>query len=62
LYQTAKNDLVTFLRQSSHVRRLENLEIHKDIEFCLLHDKYNVLPAWKEGRLVDLLVKSTIAE
>ncbi|NEM99366.1 2-phosphosulfolactate phosphatase [Pontibacter burrus] len=54
LYQTAKNDLAGFLRQSSHVRRLENLEIHKDVEFCLLHDQYNVLPVWKNDRLVDL--------
>ncbi|MFD2248209.1 2-phosphosulfolactate phosphatase [Pontibacter ruber] len=54
LYHTAKADLLAFLRQSSHVRRLENLEIHKDIEFCLRHDEYDVLPVWKEDRLVDL--------
>lgn len=54
LYHTAKQDLVSFLRQSSHVRRLENLEIHKDIEFCLQHDTYAALPVWKEGRLIDL--------
>jgi 2-phosphosulfolactate phosphatase len=54
LYHTAKSDLVSFLRQSSHVRRLENLEIHKDIEFCLQHDTYNVLPVWKGDRLVDI--------
>ena len=57
LYQTAKNDLVSFLRQSSHVRRLENLEIHKDIEFCLQHDVYNTLPVWQHDRLVDIGVK-----
>ncbi len=54
LYQSAKQDLVSFLRQSSHVRRLENLEIHKDIEFCLQHDVFGVLPVWKEDRLVDI--------
>ncbi|MBW7465472.1 2-phosphosulfolactate phosphatase [Pontibacter aydingkolensis] len=57
LYQTAKQDLVTFLRQSSHVRRLENLEIHKDIEFCLQHDKFGVLPVWQQDRLVDIGVR-----
>ncbi|WP_299754994.1 2-phosphosulfolactate phosphatase [uncultured Pontibacter sp.] len=57
LYQTAKADLVTFLRQSSHVRRLEHLEIHKDIEFCLRHDVYNVLPVWRHNMLVDLKVR-----
>ncbi|MBJ6116774.1 2-phosphosulfolactate phosphatase [Pontibacter sp. BT310] len=60
LYHAAKNDLAGFLRQSSHVRRLENLEIHKDVEFCLLHDKYNVLPVWKEDRLIDLYARQTI--
>ena len=57
LYQTAKNDLVSFLRQSSHVRRLENLEIHKDIEFCLQHDTFDVLPVWQQDRLVDIGVR-----
>ncbi|MHC2992044.1 2-phosphosulfolactate phosphatase [Pontibacter sp. HJ8] len=57
LYHAAKEDMVTFLRQSSHVQRLENLEIHKDIEFCLQHDVYDVLPVWKQNRLVDLRVE-----
>lgn len=55
LYQNAKADMLGFLRKSSHVRRLEHLEIHKDIEFCLQHDIYNVLPVWKQDRLIDLL-------
>ncbi|AKD03408.1 2-phosphosulfolactate phosphatase [Pontibacter korlensis] len=57
LYQTAKTDIVSFLRQSSHVRRLEHLEIHKDIEFCLRHDVYDVLPVWRHDRLLDLRFK-----
>lgn len=54
LYQTAKEDLPGFLRKSSHVRRLEHLEIHKDIEFCLQQDLFNVLPVWQHDRLVDV--------
>ena len=61
LYKAAKEDMVAFLRQSSHVRRLENLEIHKDIEFCLQHDVYSTLPVWKHDRLVDLAVKNEMA-
>lgn len=57
LYRTAKADMVGFLRQSSHVRRLEHLEIHKDIEFCLRHDQYSALPVWRQDKLVDLNVK-----
>ncbi len=60
LYHAAKADLVSFLRQSSHVQRLENLEIHKDIEFCLQHDVYDVLPVWKHDRLVDLNAKHSL--
>lgn len=59
LYQAAKPDLAGFLQQSSHVRRLERLEIHKDVAFCLQHDVYDALPVWQHDRLVDLsLVKS----
>lgn len=61
LYQAAKADLVTFLRQSSHVQRLENLETNKDIAFCMKHDVYNTLPVWKKDRLVDLHAAPTLA-
>lgn len=44
LYQQAKNDMVGFLNNSSHVKRLNRLNIHKDIEFCLTPDQYNVVP------------------
>lgn len=54
LYQVAKADLLTFLWQSSHVRRLERLDVHKDIEFCLQQDLYQVLPVWRHDRLVDM--------
>ncbi|WP_439881588.1 2-phosphosulfolactate phosphatase [Pontibacter sp. MBLB2868] len=57
LYQAARHDLTAFLRQSSHVRRLENLEINKDIEFCLQHDTFKVLPVWRQDRLIDLNAK-----
>lgn len=56
LYQIAKQDLLTFLWQSSHVRRLEGLGIHEDIEFCLQHDTYTALPVWRHDRLIDLAV------
>jgi 2-phosphosulfolactate phosphatase len=55
LYQAAKTDLLGFLRKSSHVRRLEHLEIHKDIEFCMQHDVFNVLPVWQQDRLVNII-------
>jgi 2-phosphosulfolactate phosphatase len=47
LYNQAKGDLVYFLKESSHVRRLAKLNIYKDIEFCLTPNQYTVLPILK---------------
>jgi len=52
LYNVAKSDMVKFLEQSSHVRRLNRLNIHKDIEFCVTPDLYKVLPRLQKGVLV----------
>jgi 2-phosphosulfolactate phosphatase len=52
LYNAAKNDLVDFLKDSSHVKRLNRLDIHKDIVFCLTPDEYNVVPYLKDGVLI----------
>jgi len=51
LYLSAKNDMVKFLSTSSHVKRLNRLNIHKDIEFCLTPDQYHVIPVLKKGEL-----------
>jgi 2-phosphosulfolactate phosphatase len=52
LYYTAKPDMMGFLSNSSHVRRLQGLGITKDIEFCLTKDVYQVLPVMRDGKLV----------
>jgi len=44
LYNQSKNDMVGYLKNSSHVKRLNKLNIHKDIEFCLTPDQYNLVP------------------
>ena len=51
LYLAAKDDMVKFLSDSSHVKRLARLNIHKDIEFCLTPDQYQVVPILKDGVL-----------
>src|SRR5687768_687710 len=40
LYSQAQGDLVDFLKNASHVKRLGNLKIIEDIKFCLTRDKY----------------------
>jgi 2-phosphosulfolactate phosphatase len=52
LYQQAKGNMVEFLSQSSHVKRLNRLNIHKDITFCLTPDQYPVLPRLVGDELV----------
>lgn len=44
LYRLARTDMGSFLSASSHVQRLKNLDIIKDIEFCLQEDRYDVVP------------------
>lgn len=51
LYNLAKDDMVKFLSNSSHVKRLAKLNIHKDIEFCLTPDQYQVVPVLRDGVL-----------
>jgi len=51
LYQQAKDDLNEFLKDSSHVKRLAKLNIHKDIRFCLTPDQYSVVPVLRNGVL-----------
>lgn len=52
LYNLAKADMVSFLKTSSHVKRLAKLNIHKDIAFCLTPDQYNVVPHLQNNVLV----------
>jgi 2-phosphosulfolactate phosphatase len=51
LYNIAKHDPMKFLSNSTHVRRLNKLNIYKDIEFCLTPNQYFVLPVLKDGVL-----------
>ncbi|HMV09093.1 MAG TPA: 2-phosphosulfolactate phosphatase [Cyclobacteriaceae bacterium] len=52
LYNCAKGDLIGFLNESSHVKRLNKLNIHDDMKFCCTIDEYKVVPVLKNGVLV----------
>lgn len=52
LYSIAKDNLVGFLSNASHVKRLAKLNVHKDIEFCMTPDQYDVVPILNNGTLV----------
>lgn len=52
LYDEAKGNLTAYIQDSSHVRRLGRLNIHKDIEYCLTADLYPVVPRFDGEDLV----------
>lgn len=54
LYNQAKDDLYEFMKNkdASHYHRLTNFGLEKDIRYCLTADVDNVLPIYKEGRLI----------
>lgn len=53
-YNLAAKDLITAVKNSSHVKRLLKLGIQKDIDFCLEMDRYQVLPSLIDGCLFDV--------
>lgn len=54
LYLSAKDNYFGFLKSSSHRRRLKNLNLNKDIKYCLTPNQTNVIPILKDGKLVKL--------
>lgn len=44
LYKLAKDDMFTFLENSSHRKRLAKLELDRDIKYCLTLNQCPVLP------------------
>jgi len=54
MYQLAQHDMLGFLANSSHVRRLQRLGIQKDITYCVQHDLYDIIPILRGNELVAL--------
>lgn len=52
LYLQAKDDLKSFLKDASHIRRLKKLNIERDIDFCLTKDQYNIVPVIRNNAIV----------
>ncbi|MEZ4900775.1 MAG: 2-phosphosulfolactate phosphatase [Spirosomataceae bacterium] len=51
-YQQAQGNLLGYVSNSSHVRRLQRLGIQKDIAYCLQKDLYDVVPVLRGHKLV----------
>ena len=54
IYEAGKFNMIKFIANSSHVRRLHGLGLTKDIEFCLREDVYDVLPLLDNGALIKM--------
>ncbi|HSU28623.1 MAG TPA: 2-phosphosulfolactate phosphatase [Chitinophagaceae bacterium] len=54
LFEKAKKDLFGFMNknEASHYHRLMGFGLEKDIRYCLQADGANVLPVYREGKLV----------
>jgi 2-phosphosulfolactate phosphatase len=49
LYMMAKSNMLEFLKDASHIKRLAKLNIVEDIKFCMTIDKYDVVPRMKDS-------------
>jgi len=52
LYELHKDRMFEYLKDTSHFQRLNRLNIHKDIEFCLQHSIYECLPRLEKNIIV----------
>ena len=51
LYSQYDGNLSMLLEGSSHIQRLQNLNLQKDIDFCLTLDKYDCVPEMRNGEI-----------
>lgn len=49
LYGEARHNLADFLKDSSHIKRLQRLNIQRDIDFCLREDVYDIIPLIRDN-------------
>ena len=63
LYELAKVDLFTYMKNSSHFRRLGRLNVIEDIKYCLKSDVFDVIPVLQGKELLILQeVEETLYE
>jgi len=52
LYETAKKDLIGFMENSSHFKRLEKLNLADDVKYCLTLDLAPVVPIMEGNYII----------
>ena len=54
IYRSAKENIFSYLKASSHRRRLRKLNLNADVNFCLTPNNLTAIPILKDGVLVPL--------
>lgn len=54
IFRSAKENILGYLKSSSHRRRLKRLNLNEDIKYCLTPNNTTVIPVLKDGALVVL--------
>lgn len=61
LFQLASHDLYAFLENSSHRKRLKNLNLEKDIRYCLQYNTMDSIPVVEDGSIVRLKISEQLS-
>ena len=54
IYFSAKENIFSFLKASSHRRRLRKLNLNEDVKYCLTPNTVTAIPILKDGALINL--------
>ncbi len=54
IYRSAKENIFSFLKASSHRRRLRNLNLNEDVKYCLTPNNLNTVPVLQGDKIVDI--------
>lgn len=60
LYNESKKSPFSFLKASSHRKRLRNLNLNKDIKYCLTPNQLDVVPILKNNEIININEKEII--
>ena len=59
LFLSAKDNILGYLKSSSHRRRLKNLNLNEDIKFCLTPNTAPVIPVLEGDRISNILIEKS---
>lgn len=60
LFLSAKDNILGYLKSSSHRRRLKNLNLNEDIKFCLTPNTAPVIPVLEGESIKNVLIEETV--